>query len=118
MPSFAQSLEKTLHNALQHASDRAHEYATLEHLLLALVEDRDAAEVMTACGVDLGELAEVVRAVSRPGIPVAEDRGRDRPAADRRLPARDPARDPARPVLGQGHRDRRQCAGRAVLRTR
>jgi len=61
MPSFAQSLEKTLHNALSAASDRAHEYATLEHLLLALVEDPDAAEVMTACGVDLGELAEVVR---------------------------------------------------------
>jgi ATP-dependent Clp protease ATP-binding subunit ClpA len=61
MPSFAQSLEKTLHLALQHATDRAHEYATLEHLLLALVEDGDAAEVMTACGVDLGELAEVVK---------------------------------------------------------
>jgi len=61
MPSFAQSLEKTLHLALQHATDRAHEYATLEHLLLALVEDGDAAEVMTACGVELGELAEVVR---------------------------------------------------------
>ncbi|AKH43361.1 ATP-dependent Clp protease ATP-binding subunit ClpA [Altererythrobacter atlanticus] len=61
MPSFAQSLEKTLHTALQHATDRTHEYATLEHLLLALVEDPDAAEVMTACGVDLGELANVVR---------------------------------------------------------
>ncbi len=61
MPSFAQSLEKTLHNALQNATDRAHEYATLEHLLLALIEDPDGAEVMTACGVDLGELAEVVR---------------------------------------------------------
>ena len=61
MPSFAQSLEKTLHHALQNATDRAHEYATLEHLLLALIEDPDAAEVMTACGVDLGELAEVVK---------------------------------------------------------
>ena len=61
MPSFAQSLEKTLHNALQNATDRAHEYATLEHLLLALVEDPDAAEVMTACGVELGELTEVVK---------------------------------------------------------
>jgi len=61
MPSFAQSLEKTLHNALQAATERAHEYATLEHLLLALVEDADAAEVMTACGVDLGELTEVVK---------------------------------------------------------
>ena len=61
MPSFAQSLEKTLHAALQHATDRTHEYATLEHLLLALVDDPEASEVMTACGVDLAELAGVVR---------------------------------------------------------
>ena len=60
MPSFTQSLEKTLHGALQNATDRSHEYATLEHLLLALVEDADAAEVMTACGVDLDELGNVV----------------------------------------------------------
>jgi ATP-dependent Clp protease ATP-binding subunit ClpA len=61
MPSFAQSLEKTLHTALQHATDRTHEYATLEHLLLALVDDPEAADVMTACGVDLRELSTVVR---------------------------------------------------------
>jgi len=61
MPSFAQSLEKTLHSALSHASDRSHEYATLEHLLLALIDDTDAAQVMTACGVDLGDLGDVVR---------------------------------------------------------
>ena len=59
--SFAQSLEKTLHTALQHATDRTHEYATLEHLLLALVDDDDAAQVMVACGVDLAELGETVR---------------------------------------------------------
>jgi ATP-dependent Clp protease ATP-binding subunit ClpA len=61
MARFAQNLEKSLHNALQHATDRAHEYATLEHLLLALVDDADAGEVMTACGVDLAELGNVVR---------------------------------------------------------
>jgi ATP-dependent Clp protease ATP-binding subunit ClpA len=61
MPSFAQSLEKTLHAALSNASERAHEYATLEHLLLALIDDADAAEVMQACGVELAELAEVVK---------------------------------------------------------
>ena len=59
MPSFAQSLEKTLHAALASAAERHHEYATLEHLLLALVDDPDAAEVMQACGVDLAELGEV-----------------------------------------------------------
>ena len=61
MPSFAQSLEKTLHAALTNASERAHEYATLEHLLLALIDDEDAAQVMQACGVELGDLGDVVR---------------------------------------------------------
>ena len=61
MPSFAQTLERTLHNALGNASERRHEYATLEHLLLALIDDEDAAQVMAACGVDLAELAEVVK---------------------------------------------------------
>jgi ATP-dependent Clp protease ATP-binding subunit ClpA len=61
MPSFAQSLEKTLHAALSHASERSHEYATLEHLLLALIDDPDASQVMTACGVDLGDLSEAVK---------------------------------------------------------
>jgi len=61
MPSFAQSLENTLHSALSHASERSHEYATLEHLLLALIDDADAAQVMEACGVDLNDLGDVVR---------------------------------------------------------
>ncbi len=60
MPSFSESLEKTLHNALKAASDRHHEYATLEHLLSALVEDDHAGEVMRACGVDLGDLSAAV----------------------------------------------------------
>ncbi len=61
MPSFAQNLEKTLHAALTEAGERRHEYATLEHLLLALIDDEDAAQVMAACGVDLAELGAVVR---------------------------------------------------------
>ena len=38
MPSFARELETTLHNALAAAAGRKHEYATLEHLLLALID--------------------------------------------------------------------------------
>jgi len=60
MASFAESLEATIHQALKNAADRSHEYATLEHLLLALVDDGDAAQVMQACGVDLGELSDIV----------------------------------------------------------
>jgi ATP-dependent Clp protease ATP-binding subunit ClpA len=60
MPSFARDLETTLHNALAAASGRKHEYATLEHLLLALIDDEHAAQVMVACGVDTGELKATV----------------------------------------------------------
>ncbi len=56
MPTFSRSLEGSLHRALAHANERHHEYATLEHLLLALIEDQDAAAVMRACNVDLDKL--------------------------------------------------------------
>ncbi|HEX8383309.1 MAG TPA: ATP-dependent Clp protease ATP-binding subunit ClpA [Sphingomonas sp.] len=60
MPSFAPALETTLHKALEAASSRRHEYATLEHLLLALIDDEHASKVMTACKVDLGDLRTTV----------------------------------------------------------
>ncbi|KFB10201.1 ATP-dependent Clp protease ATP-binding subunit ClpA [Nitratireductor basaltis] len=60
MPAFSQGLERALHQALTYANERHHEYATLEHLLLALIEDADAAAVMRACNVDLDELRRTV----------------------------------------------------------
>ena len=42
MPIFSRTLEKTLRKALALANERHHEYATLEHLLLALIDDVDA----------------------------------------------------------------------------
>jgi len=56
LPSFSRSLEQALHRALALAGERRHEYATLEHLLLALVDDQDAAAVMRACNVDIEAL--------------------------------------------------------------
>ncbi|QDL90925.1 ATP-dependent Clp protease ATP-binding subunit ClpA [Paroceanicella profunda] len=56
MPSFSKTLEAAIHNALALANSRRHELATLEHLLLSLIDDPDAARVMKACGVDLDEL--------------------------------------------------------------
>ncbi|WP_295557137.1 ATP-dependent Clp protease ATP-binding subunit ClpA [uncultured Hyphomicrobium sp.] len=56
MPSFSKSLESSLHRALEFANERNHEFATLEHLLAALIDDRDAAAVMRACNVDLDQL--------------------------------------------------------------
>ncbi|WP_163269838.1 ATP-dependent Clp protease ATP-binding subunit ClpA [Chelativorans alearense] len=60
MPAFSQGLERALHQALTYANERHHEYATLEHLLLALIDDGDAAAVMRACSVDLDELRRTV----------------------------------------------------------
>lgn len=52
MPTFSTSLEDGLHRALALANDRSHEFATLEHLLLSLLDDPDAAAVLRACNVD------------------------------------------------------------------
>ncbi|SCX34923.1 ATP-dependent Clp protease ATP-binding subunit ClpA [Agrobacterium rosae] len=60
MPTFSPSLEKALHQALTFANERHHEYATLEHLLLALIDDADAAAVMGACNVDIDALRKTV----------------------------------------------------------
>ncbi|HEV2161460.1 MAG TPA: ATP-dependent Clp protease ATP-binding subunit ClpA [Stellaceae bacterium] len=53
---LSRNLEKTLHRALGYANERRHEYATLEHLLLALTEDQDAMAVLRACTVDIEKL--------------------------------------------------------------
>ena len=53
---LSRHLEQTLHRALGHANDRRHEYATLEHLLLALTDDHDALAVLRACGIDVEKL--------------------------------------------------------------
>src|SRR6478609_6251094 len=56
MPMLSRTLEKTLRRALALANARQHEYATLEHLLMALTEDQDAMAVLRACAVELEKL--------------------------------------------------------------
>ena len=56
MPSFSSSLEKSIHSALKLANERNHELATLEHLLLALLDEKDASNVLNACNVDISLL--------------------------------------------------------------
>ena len=53
---FSAELTATLHRAIANANLRRHEQAALEHLLLALAEDSDAAAVLKACDVDLDRL--------------------------------------------------------------
>ena len=56
MPTFSRALEESLRRAIRLATERTHEYATLEHLLLALADDKDAGAVMRACNADLDQL--------------------------------------------------------------
>ncbi|MFP5507658.1 MAG: ATP-dependent Clp protease ATP-binding subunit ClpA [Paracoccaceae bacterium] len=56
MPSFSTTLEQAIHAALALANARKHEFATLEHLLLALIDEPDANRVMKACSVDTDDL--------------------------------------------------------------
>ncbi|MBL8562011.1 MAG: ATP-dependent Clp protease ATP-binding subunit ClpA [Gemmobacter sp.] len=60
MPSFSTTLEQAIHAALALANARRHELATLEHLLLSLIDEPDAARVMRACSVDLDELRKTL----------------------------------------------------------
>jgi len=60
VPSFSTTLEQSIHAALALANERRHEFATLEHLLLSLVDEPDALQVMKACSVDVVELRETL----------------------------------------------------------
>ncbi|MDB6453815.1 ATP-dependent Clp protease ATP-binding subunit ClpA [Falsirhodobacter sp. 20TX0035] len=60
MPSFSNTLEQAIHGALALANARRHELATLEHLLLALLDEPDASRVMKACAVDTDELRKTL----------------------------------------------------------
>ncbi len=60
MPSFSNTLEQAIHAALALANTRRHELATLEHLLLALLDEPDATKVMRACSVNIEELRQTL----------------------------------------------------------
>jgi ATP-dependent Clp protease ATP-binding subunit ClpA len=60
VPSFSTTLEQAIHGALALANARRHELATLEHLLLSLIDEPDAARVMKACSVDLTVLRKTL----------------------------------------------------------
>jgi Clp amino terminal domain, pathogenicity island component len=61
MPVFSREVERTLRRALSEANHRRHEWATLEHLLLALIDDADAKPVLEACGCDVPRLQQTTR---------------------------------------------------------
>ena len=53
---LSDNLEKTIKRAISYAIDRQQEYVTLEHLLLALIDDKDALGVLNACDINIKNL--------------------------------------------------------------
>lgn len=62
MPTFSPNLEHTLHRSVAEANKRNHEFATLEHLLLGLLDDQDAVAVLRACDVNIPQLRAELKA--------------------------------------------------------
>ena len=81
---IAQELEVSLHMAFVEARQKQHEFITVEHLLLAMLDNPSAAEVLKACGVDLEELRGVLAQVD-PAVISARMAYRYPPGAVRRL---------------------------------
>ena len=50
-------LESTLNSAFKVARNKRHEFMTVEHLLLAMLDNQDASDVLTACGVEVKKLS-------------------------------------------------------------
>ena len=57
---IAQELEVTLHMAFMDARQRKHEFVTVEHLLLALLDNPSASEILKACDIDVTDLRKVL----------------------------------------------------------
>ena len=118
MPSFSRALEQSLHRALAVANERHHEYATLEHLLLALTDDSDAAAVHARLLGRYRRAEEEPGRIHRPGTRKPRHRRARRRQADGRLPARHPARRHPRAIVRPRGGDRRQRARRHLRRAR
>ena len=82
---LSRELELTLNEAFRHARSQRHEFMTVEHLLLALLDNDAAVEVLSACGADLDELRDALSRFINDTTPL--------------IPEEDPERD-TQPTLG------------------
>jgi ATP-dependent Clp protease ATP-binding subunit ClpA len=107
---IAQELEVSLHMAFVEARQKRHEFITVEHLLLALIDNPSAAEALRSCGAKPDTLRKELINFINEHTPKVSGERRHRHPANARLPARHPARHPARPVVRQEGSKRRQRA--------
>ncbi|MBF0285608.1 MAG: ATP-dependent Clp protease ATP-binding subunit ClpA [Magnetococcales bacterium] len=69
---ISKPLERSLNLALRTAHEQRHQYATVEHLLLALLENPEASEVLISCGCDLPRLSKNLKQHLDQHIPVVD----------------------------------------------
>ena len=74
---FSKELELSISQAYQEARDRRHEYLTVEHMLLALLDNGSALSILKACSVDIEALEDDLRKVLSDNVPVLEEEDRD-----------------------------------------
>ena len=74
---FSKDLELSISQAYQEARDKRHEYLTVEHMLLALLDNASALSILKACGADIEALENDLRKVMADNIPELEDTDRD-----------------------------------------
>ncbi|HET6592899.1 MAG TPA: ATP-dependent Clp protease ATP-binding subunit ClpA [Xanthomonadales bacterium] len=75
---FSKELELSISQAYQQARESRHEYLTVEHMLLALLDNASALSILSACGADVAGLAKDIRKVLEDTVPLlSEDDSRD-----------------------------------------
>ncbi len=108
---FSKDLELSIGQCYKDAREQRHEFMTVEHLLLALLENPSASAVLRACGADSAKLGKDLKNIIVETVPVLPHQRRARHAADAGLPACLAARRVPRAVLGPQGSHRRQRAG-------
>ena len=110
-------LEETLRRALSIAGERSHEFATLEHLLLALIDDEDALQVLQGCKVDIAQLRDMLVSHIEDELSSIVNPSESGSPANRRFPACGPAGHYSYAIFRTRGSNRGQYSDRNVFRT-
>jgi ATP-dependent Clp protease ATP-binding subunit ClpA len=70
---FSKELELSISQAYQEARENRHEYLTVEHMLLALLDNASALSILSACGADVASLEKDIRKVLEDTVPLLAD---------------------------------------------
>ena len=93
---LGKELEATLNQAFRSAREQRHEFMTVEHLLLALLSNRDAVEVLRACGADVKQIEGELRRHLAETVPALAPGGGDSRRHDAGRASLSPPRPPRR----------------------